>query len=574
MSFIFFCVFVSCDLVSLIMLTQLTIKNFGLIDQVELTFHPRLNILTGATGAGKSIIIDGLRFALGARLKTSQIRDKGRPCQVEAVFELKKGLCQQHEIFQECVDPEDMALIIQREAWADGRSKIKVNGSSVNVSQLKVLGNHLIDFHGPHDHQMLLSEDRHLEMLDRLVDFGDFKQRYDDTFKDYVGLTLKLNDIQSLAMTRERDLDLLTHQIKELEQVPLDTASYEDLGQKQARIQNTERLAEAASSLLHLIEHEEIGIAENVRKAFTFCSTLVETDEGAERFDEALSNIQDNVDQLAGDLRNYLDGLSFEPGQAEEINRKYDIYETIKRKYGPAIEDAARFYEEARRKYDLLNDLEHNDADLKKQIASCEKDLRSLASRLSGFRKTGAKILENTIEQELKDLGIEHVQFEVRFEEVSFSKDGTDRAAFYISPNAGEELKPLAEIVSSGEAARLMLALKRALTRVDPIPVLIFDEIDAQIGGRLGTVTGRKLKELSADRQVLLITHLPQIAVFGDSHFKVDKIVKNGHTFTHVGGLSGDERVNELAQMMEGKKKSEITVKHARQMLARAGSRA
>lgn len=557
-------------MIDTIMLTHLTIKNFGLIDSVELSFHCGLNILTGETGAGKSIIIDGLRLALGERLRSSQIRDEQAPCSIEAVFELKDDLLTRSEIFKEFVAAEDRLLVIQRDAQSDGRSRIKVNGQTVTVAQLKVLGNHLMDFHGPHDHQMLLSEDYHLEMLDRLVDFGDLKERYEHDFKAYVALTLRLNELQTMALNREREMDMLQHQVRELEQVSLASGDYETLLQKQARIDNAERLAEAASSLLQLFESEDFGISENIRKAFSSMSVLRQTDDGTAGFEEHLSRIQENADQLASDLRDYLNALAFDPAEADEINRKYDSYETIKRKYGPDLEDAQRFYDQAREKYQTLVDLEHNDADLKAQISEKEKALRTVASKISGLRKTGAKILEATIEQELRDLGIEHVIFEVRFSEISFHNDGIDKVVFYISPNAGEELKPLAEIVSSGEAARLMLALKKALTQVDPIPVLVFDEIDAQIGGRLGTVTGKKLKELSSDRQVLLITHLPQIAVFGDRHFRVNKLVKNNRTFTDIVELNGDDRISELAQMMGGKKKSALTLEHAREMLEKA----
>ena len=403
-----------------------------------------------------------------------------------------------------------------------------------------------------------------------VVDFGDLKNNYEVQFKEYVALTLKLNEIQSMALTRERELDLLTHQIKELEQVSLDVQVYEELVQRQARMNNTERLAESASSLLHLFENDEMGVSENVRRAFSFSHVLAVNDDGAKVFEDCLSNIQENSDELISSLRDYLSSLSFEPGEADEINRQYDSYENIKRKYGPTIEDACQFYQSAREKYDLLNDLEHNDQDLKKRIKTSEAELKKKAKKISGLRKTAAKILEVTIEQELKDLGIEHVEFEVRFEEVSFQKDGNDKVTFYISPNAGEDLKPLAEIVSSGEAARLMLALKKALTKVDPIPVLIFDEIDAQIGGRLGSMTGKKLKELSTDRQVILITHLPQIAVFGNNHFHVDKVVKEGRTFTHIFELKDDDRIKELAQMMGGGKYSATTMDHAKEMLKSA----
>ncbi|MCK5214308.1 MAG: DNA repair protein RecN, partial [Candidatus Omnitrophica bacterium] len=502
------------------MLSQLTIHNFGLIDKVVIEFSRKLNILTGSTGAGKSIVIDGLRFALGERLSASQIRDKSRPCVIEAVFDLNTSPLRHSDLFKDFLDADDNSLIINRQLSADGRKKIKVNGFTVTLAQLKALGNHLIDFHGPHDHQMLLSEELHINFLDPLVDFGDLKETYSRLYNDYIRLRSQLRDLENASSSRERDLDLLGHQIKELSQASLKAEDYEALRADQTRVANAEKLHENGAALLRLFENRDIGITDSIHKAFSSVRTLQHTDTATETLAEYLTNIQENSDQLIMELRDYLDSLSFEPRQAREINDKYDIYENIKRKYGPTIEEAHDFYLKAQEKYDLLINLEHNDARLKKDIAACEKKLTKLARQLTEAREKGALALKETIEQELKDLGIKQVLFEARVTSVDFHAEGRDKVVFYISPNTGEDLKPLAEIVSSGEAARVMLALKKALTRVDPIPVLIFDEIDAQIGGRLGKVIGTKLKSLSNDRQIILITHLPQIASFADTHFK------------------------------------------------------
>jgi DNA repair protein RecN (Recombination protein N) len=271
--------------------------------------------------------------------------------------------------------------------------------------------------------------------------------------------------------------------------------------------------------------------------------------------------------QLANEIRSYIESLSFEPGEASDINSKCDMYEDIKRKYGPTLEDSRVFYINARSRYDLLLNIEHNDKELRDKISSFGSELDGIAKKMTALRKKAAAGLEKTIESELKELGIKNVRFECRIDRADIGPDGRDKVAFFISPNAGIDLKPLADIVSSGEAARVMLALKKALTKVDPIPVLIFDEIDSQIGGRLGTVTGKKLKELSKDRQVILITHLPQIASFADIHFKVTKNIENGRTGTAVNQLDDKSRVLELAKMMSGEKESAISVAHARQML-------
>lgn len=552
------------------MLTQLSIQNFGLIDRLSIDFSESLNILTGSTGAGKSIIIDGLRFALGERIKSSQIRDKDNPCVIEVVFDLMTQDLREDPLFKDFLSDEDHSLIINRQYLPDGRTKIKINGFSVTVAQLKAVGNHLIDFHGPHDHQMLLSEELHIGILDQLVDFSDALLEYSERYEKYIGLQNQWKELKSMAQSRERDIDLLGHQIRELEQVPLSKNHYEQVCQDLVKIDNAEKLYDCVSSLLRVFEGEDTGLSETIRQAFGPMRTLNEIDDKMAHLNDQLTNVQDSTDQIILELKDYMENLSFQPDEAQEINHSYDIYEDIKRKYGPGIEEAEKFYIEAKAKYDLLMNLEHNDTELQNQIEAAQKDLKKIARKLTTARKKTADSLKGTIENELKDLGIEHVAFEARIESVDFHARGQDHVVFYISPNAGEDLKPLAEIVSSGEAARLMLALKRALTNVDPIPVLIFDEIDAQIGGRLGTITGNKLKELSTDRQVLLITHLPQIASFSDRHFKVNKNVVNGRTITTVDLLDEKAKVQELAHMMTGDQKNKISLAHAEDMLSSA----
>lgn len=552
------------------MLSQLVIENFGLIDRLAIEFSRELNILTGSTGAGKSIIIDGLRFALGERLNPSHIRDPRKPCLIEAVFELNAGIVKDSKLFREFLSDDDARLIINRQYLPDGRTRIRVNGLNITVAQLKTLGDHLIDFHGPHDHQLLLTEERHLGILDQLTEFGPARDQFTRQYDDYLKIKNQLRALQDMAASRGRDLELLTHQIKELEQVPLEQARYEELCQDQVRVNNAEKLYEHAAALRDILENSDGGLSELVRKAFGPLRSLTQIDQKTSSLQTCLDNIQENSNALLSQLRDYLERLSFEPEEAADVNRRCDIYEDIKRKYGPTLAEAQAFYSRAQEKYSLLNDWEQNDAHLKEHLAAAEKELTRTAQKLTAARKKTAGLLKETIEQELKDLGIEHVAFEARMTFADFHAAGQDHVVFYISPNAGEDLKPLSEIVSSGEAARLMLALKKALIKVDSVPVLIFDEIDAQIGGRLGTITGKKLKELSRTRQVILITHLPQIASFADTHFKVVKKVTAGRTITTVNPLNKEERVKELAEMMSGKSQSDISLSHAETLLANA----
>lgn len=552
------------------MLSQLTIENFGLIDRVSVEFTEKLNILTGSTGAGKSILIDGLRFALGERLNPAQIRDSQKPCIIEIVFELRDKKLLGNAIIKEFLNSDESQLIINRQYLPDGRTKIKINGFNVTVGQLKALGDYLIDFHGAHDHQLLLSEDRHIGILDQLTDFGGAQELYGESFEKYLQIKKELAHLEEMSASRDRDLELLSHQVKELEQVPLVEESYQKICDEQVLINNAEKLYSHASSLLQILEGEDGSLSDIVRKSFSPLRSLTQVDSKASVFEEYLNHIQENSQQLLSDLRDYLDRLAFEPAEAAEVSRKADLYDDIKRKYGPSLEEAAKFFVQAKEKYRLLLNFEQSDLELREKLGEAQKELKKLAAKLTAARKKSALLLKETIEKELKDLGIDHVSFEARILPDEFHANGSDKVVFYISPNAGVDLKPLAEIVSSGEAARLMLALKKALIKVDPIPVLIFDEIDAQIGGRLGTITGKKLKELSQSRQVILITHLPQIASFADSHFKVVKKVTGGRTVTMVNALDKDERVKELSEMLSGKTQSEISLSHAQAMLSSA----
>ncbi len=554
------------------MLVRLFIKNFGLIDELEVEFSKGLNVLTGSTGAGKSIIIEGLRFVLGEKLNSSYIRDSQSPCLVEAVFDFGARTIRQHPLLREHLRGTDSSLIICRQTSMEGRAKIKVNGLSVTVGQLKELGAALIDLHGPHDHQMLFSETAHLTILDQLTEFGKAKDAYQQCYHSYISLLEKKRGMEQLAKSRDREVEFLEYQIKELSELPLDESSYEEVVRDTARVNNAEKLCVHAAALLQLLEDENrsTGVNDLISQAFKPLRVLNQLDESTSRFDMNLSHLQECSCQIVADLKDYLSALSFEPSEAAEIQDKFDRYEDIKRKYGPDLAETRAYYEEIQDKYQQLVNLEHDSGRIFEQLKLKEEELRSLAGTCTLKRKQSAERLKKVIERELKDLGIPQVSFEARISQTDFHEDGRDKIIFYISPNIGEEMKPLAHIVSSGEAARVMLALKKALVDVDPVPVLIFDEIDAQIGGRLGAVIGQKLKFLSEHRQIILITHLPQIAAFADRHIKVIKQVKSGRTITHIEALGRASRIEELAHMMSGDKKGDIALRHAELLLSEA----
>ena len=553
------------------MITQLTIQNYGLIDRISLEFGEGLNVLTGETGAGKSILIGALRYALGERFDTGQMREVKSPCIVELVVELSSALIAENTLFTEFLEGDDRSIIINRTYTPDGKNKIRINGFSVTLSQLKEIGNLLVDFHGPNDHQMLLEATSHIKILDRLsAAIAPLKKAYTVFYDEYINIQRALRQVQDGALSRERDMDLYNHQVRELGRVSLDKKKYDETIEKEMQLQNRERLHENVSALIGIFENEESGVSEAVAKAFPFLKALSSIDKNTAELSTKVESLQLLSDEILSELRGYEDGLSFEPEESRQLAERCDAYHDIIRKYGPTIEDAAKFYKDAKERYDFLVNLEHNDGELRENLKKVEKSLKEAAASITKERRKGAEALSKTIELQLKELGIAHVRFECRISPVAPGSDGADDVAFFISPNLGEELKPLAVIVSSGEAARVMLALKKALTRVDPIPILIFDEIDAQIGGRLGTIIGKKLCELAEERQVILITHLPQIAGFAGRHFKVLKKVTGSRTLTTVELLDRAGRIQEMAKMMSGEKASGVSLTHAEEMLVKA----
>lgn len=552
------------------MLNSLTIKNFGIIESAELSFLKGLNVLTGETGAGKSILIDALRCALGERFQSSFLRDQTDQCLVEAVFSLTTETCAGIPLLPD-FPCEDNTLIIQRICSRDGKNKIKINGLTATSSQLKEIGDHLVDIHGPYDHQQLLAESMHLKILDALTSFGKTKTTYQQAYADYAALRTCLEELQTLAKTRERDIDLLTHQVKELEQVPLTEEHLETIRQEQLRIDNAEKLYSLMSQVLGALDNDENGLETMLARSSRPLDHLTSIDPACAPFLEQLNTLQENSRELMQNLRHYAEALSFDQDRAEEISRTADAYHDILRKFGPTLAEARVFFEQARTRLQLLSAFEQNEEDLREKISAAEKELSSLSAQITKTRIKTAVLLKKTIETELQELGFKSVVFEAHQEKTAFGPEGNDKFVFYISPNTGESLKPLAQIVSSGESARIMLAIKKALMKVDPVPVLIFDEIDAQIGGRLGTITGKKLQEIAAHRQVILITHLPQIAAFADQHFKIAKQVRSGRTLTEVSALDSDNRLVELAHMMSGEKTSAIVLEHAKDMLRQAG---
>lgn len=552
------------------MLVQLHIQNFALMDNLVIEFDPRLNVLTGETGAGKSILIDAIRFVLGERMDSLKAGAGVKATSVEAVFDPDKKI-RKNDLFSDYFENEDDVLIFRRETSAEGRSRAWVNGRMVNVSTLKELGAFLLDIHGQYDHQLLLDQSQHLGMLDRFISAADVKKDYAALFEEYSALLKQREELASLEAGREREIDVLKFQIDEIEQAKLkNDEEINELEKERLKFVNAEKLFESVSALVSFLDEDDSSVTTLLGKANPHFNHLLKFDDSMAELKKEFDAAQTSLAEIARALQDYRDNQSFDPDRLREIEARLDIIHLLKKKYGGSVEAIFAFYQEAKKKYDSIANAEIYGREAEQKLKKLLPKISELADELTEKRKKAAASLKKTIERELKDLGIENARFECQFDVIDFSPSGRDRVEFMISPNLGRPVLALRKIISAGEVSRVMLAMKKALAKADEVETLIFDEIDSNIGGRLGTVTGEKLKEIAAERQVLLITHLPQIASFADRHFKVSKAVRQGKTLTEYQTLENDARVKELAQMMSGKSESEISRKHAEEMLAQA----
>ncbi len=547
------------------MLTQLHIKNFALIEQLTLEFSPRLTVLTGETGAGKSILIDALRFVLGERMDSLRAGSEGKPALVEAVFELEsREPASLSDLYS-----EDGLLVLRRE-FAQARTRAWINNRLVPLSTLQEAGRRLIDIHGQYDHQLLLDSSSHLDLTDRLWESGDIKAQYGGLYEQYRNLMREQEELAALEQNKERELDLLKYQIGEIERAEIEGIDEQELENESVRLTHAERLSEGVSRALAVLDENDSSVSGLLSGALRDLGGLCKLDASLETAKRECEEIRLGLENLTARLREYRDKLTFDPDRFAETEKKLDILEHLKRKYGGSFSKILEFYREAKDKFARLSDTEVTRKDLEKKIGSLRSRLEVLAGELSEKRKKTGSRLKKTVESELKDLQMPHGRFEVRVEKAEFSEAGFDRLEFLIQMNPGQPLLPLQKIISGGEASRVMLAMKKALMDVDPVPTLVFDEIDTNIGGRLGHVTGQKLKNISGQRQVLLVTHLPQIASFADRHVKVIKSAQKGKTEVRYEVLEGEGRVRELAEMMNGTRETVIAKRHAEEMLSQA----
>jgi DNA repair protein RecN (Recombination protein N) len=569
------------------MLTELRIQNFAIIDKLELKFGSGLIILTGETGAGKSIILDTVTMLIGGRAETTVIRAEAEQAFVEGLFSLKgpekEAVC---EILkrEELLDDENY-VTLTREVRREGRSVARVNGRTVNVSLLKELGALLVDIHGQSEHLSLLDTRAHLGLLDRYADVGVALNEYRQSYHKLLAVRHELKELRQEQADAERRIDFLTYQAEEIEATRLKPGEDEELKVERDKLANAESLAEYVQEALTALDEgtpESPAATDLVGQASRAMMGLVKIDPKHSEFSEQATSLDEMLAELVRSLRDYLEEIEFNPKRLEEVEERLDLIHSLTRKYGGSIEKVIASGEEARKQLENISHATERIEELGGEESALLKKLAEQGGALSQKRQGTAVALGKGIETELNDLRMAEAQFSVDFQTkadpdgipledgkcLAFDHNGYDRVEFLVAPNPGEGLKPLAKIASGGETSRLMLALKNVLASADEISSLIFDEIDQGIGGRVGLVVGQKLWNLARNHQVFCVTHLPQLAVFGDEHYRVQKLVQDNRTITRVEQLAGESRMLELAQMLG--QVGEATLQSAHEILQTA----
>lgn len=566
------------------MLTELRITDFAIIDHLELRFQSGLVTFTGETGAGKSIIIDAVEALMGGRVEANMIRAGKDRAVLEGDFRIPDNVRQPiHEILErEAMLDDPDYVTLAREIRSEGRHLARINGRSVTVALLKEIGEFLVDVHGQSEHLSLLRVKEHLRLLDSFAGVQDKVGNYQETYTRLRKTTQELADLRAAERDAARRADLLRYQIDEIEAAALKANEEDELRQERNRLANAESLANLSQEAIFAIDEsspESPSATELLGQAVTAILQLARTDSGQKEMAGRAQEIFDSLNDLALELRDYIETIEFNPKRLEEVEERLDLIQNLKRKYGNSIADVIAFSEKAAVELDNITNAEERIAKLGKEKATLLKELAVRGETLFDARKQAAGEMSGALETHLKDLRMPEARFDVEFirkpdpdgvelsdgEKVAYGPSGLESVQFLVAPNPGEGLKPLAKIASGGEMSRLMLALKNVLAQADLTPTLIFDEIDQGIGGRVGSVVGEKLFSLGRRHQVLCITHLPQLAAFGGQHYRVTKHIDGGRTTTRVEALNGNERLSELAMMMG--EISDATLQSAREML-------
>ncbi|MBE6065363.1 DNA repair protein RecN [Clostridium cochlearium] len=559
------------------MLLQLNIKNFALIEELSISFEKGFNVLSGETGAGKSIIIDAINYVLGGKFNKELIRTGENKTFVEAIFTLENEMSKQ-ELINQGIDYEDW-IIISRESFQSGKSITKVNGRSILISQLKKITETLLDIHGQHENQNLLDSSNHINYLDYFQEEEIKKtlEEYTLIYDKIKEIEKKINELSGENSDREKIVDFLKFQIEEINNAKLKEEEEKELEDKFKLLSNCEKFTKVLNYSYEILKNgseRSNSVIDTLDLVIRELASIEQDMNGVEKINKSLENIYYILEENINEIRNLKDNIYYDEEELNTINSRLYQIGTLKKKYAPTISEILQYRDKLENQYDELIHSEKIIENLNKKRAVLMKDIKKVALELHKIREQGALDLEEKVKKELDYIGLEKSTFKVSVELVEELKEkGMNRVLFLISTNPGEPLKPLERIVSGGELSRIMLALKTVFVDKDKIPSVIFDEIDTGISGRVAQSVAEKMYSISQKHQVFCVTHLPQISCFSDTHYLVSKKVEKNKTYTIIEKLDNIGKKQELAKMIGGSEVTDLTLKHAEEMIFMANKK-
>jgi DNA repair protein RecN (Recombination protein N) len=551
------------------MLLELVVENYAVVERLRVRFHPGLNLLTGETGSGKSIVVDALGLLLGARASADAIRTGEARARVAGIFDVRDQPGVRRLLEPAGLEAEDGELLVEREILSGGKSRAFVGSRPVAVSLLRDLAPYLGDIHGQHDQQSLFLPDVQREMLDAFAENGELLGCVSGVYGKWRDVQAEAAELERSEQEKLRLLDLWSFQRKEIESAALEPEEETALQNERRVLQNVQRLEEAAAAAYSAVYDAPESAISLTRTAARRLDELCRIDASLEPLREHFKSADLSLQEAAYTLRDYLSHLEANPGRLEDIETRLEAIDRLKRKYGQSIPEILAFLEEVRRKIAAVEHAGERLDELRKEQARLAAEFDRLAGELTGRRRAAARKLEKSVEAELAQLAMERTTFRVEFSAAAWSAEGADRIEFLVSPNLGEEPRPLEKVASGGEISRIALALKTCLAgpKGAPARTLVFDEVDAGVGGGAAEGVGRRLKKLSAANQVLCVTHLPQIAAFADHHYRVEKQESKGRTVAVLEELEQAARTREVGRMLSGQKLTPEALKQAERLI-------
>lgn len=554
------------------MLCDLQVKNFALINKVNISFKKGLNILSGETGAGKSIIIGALDLLLGARASIEVIRSGKKAAYISAFFQPEEIEIINSILTSSGIEKEENGILIAREIRENGRNRTLINGQLATLKIVRKISRYLIDIHGQHEHQLLLDQGSHLMILDAFIgkEIANLKSEIKEFYQKLTTIREEFSEIEIDDSQRARELDIIDFQIEEIEAAALQPGEYDELKEEYNSLSHGEEIYRVISELINSLsgdDYKEKGIIDQLAVLKNKFEDIEDYNQKLSDLNKKYKDIYYTLEEFIFDLNDFESSFVYDEERISMLSDRLDLINTILRKYGEDIETVLSYLEDLYQKQNKLQNIEARISALSEKENKLKNKILKKSKELSLIRKKYAADLETRLKQELKDLAMEDVNFKVDFSNKSISADGIDRVEFLISPNRGEDLKSLAKIASGGELSRIMLSLKTITAALDQVDTLVFDEVDSGVGGQTAAKMAAKLTQISGDRQIICITHLPQLASAADHHFLIKKEKGENRTYTKIHSLDSKERIDEIARMIGGTTITAKTLAHAEEML-------